>query len=45
VLLSWHNVAYYQFLMQRLREAIAEGRSSNFVATFKARAQPLSSFR
>jgi queuine tRNA-ribosyltransferase len=25
-LLSWHNVAYYQSLMQRLREAIAEQR-------------------
>lgn len=25
VLLSWHNVAYYQSLMQRLREAIARG--------------------
>jgi len=26
VLLSWHNVAYYQFLMQRMRAAIAAGR-------------------
>ncbi|MEZ5995940.1 MAG: tRNA guanosine(34) transglycosylase Tgt [Hyphomonadaceae bacterium] len=26
VLLSWHNVAYYQALMGRLRAAIAEGR-------------------
>jgi len=26
VLLSWHNVAYYQTLMARLRAAIAEGR-------------------
>jgi queuine tRNA-ribosyltransferase len=36
VLLSWHNVAYYQFLMQRLRGAIAEGQLSRFVAEFKA---------
>ena len=28
VLLSWHNVAYYQFLMQRMRDAIAAGRFS-----------------
>jgi queuine tRNA-ribosyltransferase len=26
VLLSWHNVAYYQHLMQALRDAIREGR-------------------
>jgi queuine tRNA-ribosyltransferase len=36
VLLSWHNVAYYQFLMVRLREAIAEGRLAQFVSAFKA---------
>jgi queuine tRNA-ribosyltransferase len=35
VLLSWHNVAYYQFLMSRLREAIAEGRLAAFVAAFR----------
>ncbi len=36
VLLSWHNVAYYQFLMSRLREAIGEGRLAQFVTEFKA---------
>jgi len=36
VLLSWHNVAYYQFLMARLRTAIAEGRLEPFAAEFKA---------
>lgn len=35
-LLSWHNIAYYQFLMARLREAIAAGRLTQFVAEFKA---------
>lgn len=39
VLLSWHNVAYYQFLMARLRDAIAEGRLSRFVADFKANSE------
>ena len=37
VLLSWHNVAYYQFLMARMRAAISEGRLSQFVADFKAK--------
>ena len=40
VLLSWHNVAYYQFLMARLREAIADGRLAEFVADFKAKSEP-----
>jgi queuine tRNA-ribosyltransferase len=35
VLLSWHNLAYYQVLMSRLRDAIAEGRLTQFVADFK----------
>jgi len=35
-LLSWHNVAYYQSLMHRLREAIAEGRLAAFRASFVA---------
>jgi len=34
VLLSWHNVAYYQSLMQRLRQAIAQQRLAAFRATF-----------
>jgi queuine tRNA-ribosyltransferase len=35
VLLSWHNVAYYERLMARLREAIAAQRLADFVAAFK----------
>jgi queuine tRNA-ribosyltransferase len=34
VLLSWHNVAYYQTLMARLRAAIAAGRFAEFLAGF-----------
>lgn len=34
VLLSWHNVAYYQSLMARLRAAIAAGRLEAFRADF-----------
>ncbi len=37
VLLSWHNVAYYQMLMARIRAAIAAGQFELFRATFKAR--------
>lgn len=36
VLLSWHNVAYYQHLMARLRSAIAEGRLAQFREEFRA---------
>jgi queuine tRNA-ribosyltransferase len=36
VLLSWHNVAYYQFLMQRMRAAIAAGRFADMRAEFSA---------
>lgn len=36
-LLSWHNIAYYQSLMQRLRDAIAERRLDDFRAEFRAR--------
>jgi queuine tRNA-ribosyltransferase len=39
-LLSWHNVAYYQGLMARLREAIAAGQFSDFVQRFRASAPP-----
>lgn len=35
VLLSWHNVAYYQSLMSRLRSAISAGQLSSFVAAFR----------
>jgi queuine tRNA-ribosyltransferase len=35
VLLSWHNVAYYQSLMRRIRASIAVGKYSAFRARFK----------
>ena len=38
VLLSWHNVAYYQFLLARIRSAIAEGRFDDFRTTLRAKA-------
>lgn len=34
VLLSWHNIAYYQSLMQRLRDAIGRGELSAFRESF-----------
>jgi queuine tRNA-ribosyltransferase len=37
VLLSWHNVAYYQMLMTRLRTAISDGRLQDFRAAFRER--------
>jgi len=37
MLLTWHNLHYYQDLMQGLREAIAAGQLSAFVADFHAR--------
>ncbi len=36
MLLSWHNVAYYQGLMARLRAAIAAGGLTDFAAAFRA---------
>jgi queuine tRNA-ribosyltransferase len=36
VLLSWHNVAHYQRLMARIREAIAAGTFGAFAAGFRA---------
>lgn len=36
VLLSWHNVAYYENLMLRIRQAIEMGTFSAFTATFRA---------
>jgi queuine tRNA-ribosyltransferase len=36
MLLTWHNLHYYQELMQGLREAIAAGRLAAFVAAFHA---------
>ena len=37
MLLTWHNLHYYQELMQGLRDAIAGGRLQAFVAEFHAR--------
>jgi queuine tRNA-ribosyltransferase len=36
MLLTWHNLHYYQQLMQGLRDAIAVGRLAGFVAAFHA---------
>ncbi|MBI5121471.1 MAG: tRNA guanosine(34) transglycosylase Tgt [Rhodospirillales bacterium] len=36
MLLTWHNLAYYQDLMQGLRDAISEQRLEAFVLQFKA---------
>jgi queuine tRNA-ribosyltransferase len=37
VLLSWHNISFFQTLMAQLRAAIAEGRLDAFRREFKAR--------
>jgi queuine tRNA-ribosyltransferase len=37
VLLSWHNIAFFQALMQALRDAIAEGRLEAFRQAFHSR--------
>jgi queuine tRNA-ribosyltransferase len=37
MLLTWHNLHYYQTLMQGLRDAIAAGRLGDFVARFHAK--------
>ena len=37
-LLSWHNIAYYQSLMARMRAAIAAGALAEFRTEFRARA-------
>jgi queuine tRNA-ribosyltransferase len=37
VLLSWHNIAFYQALMAAMRAAIAEGRFEAFRRDFRAR--------
>lgn len=36
VLLSWHNLAYYQHLMSRLRAAITRGEMAAFAAAFRS---------
>lgn len=35
MILSWHNIAYFQNLMLRIREAISAGSYDKFVANFK----------
>ncbi len=37
MLLTWHNLTYYQDLMAELREAIAEDRLATYAAAFAAR--------
>ncbi|MEL6600778.1 MAG: tRNA-guanine transglycosylase, partial [Pseudomonadota bacterium] len=37
MLMTWHNLQYYQELMAGLREAIAGGALDTFVAAFHAR--------
>jgi len=37
VLLSWHNLAFFQVLMAEVRSAISEGRMDTFRREFKAR--------
>jgi len=37
VLLSWHNIAFFQSLMGHLRAAIAEGRLEAFRKDFRSR--------
>ena len=36
MLLTWHNLHYYQELMQGLRDAIGDGRLDDFAAAFEA---------
>ena len=36
MLMTWHNLHYFQELMQGLRDAIAAGRLAAFVADFHA---------
>lgn len=37
MLLSWHNIAYYEHLMARMRAAIAAGEFDRFAADFRVR--------
>jgi queuine tRNA-ribosyltransferase len=36
IMLSWHNLAFYQLLMRQMREAIGEGRFATFRSQFHA---------
>ncbi|MBU6474228.1 MAG: tRNA guanosine(34) transglycosylase Tgt, partial [Alphaproteobacteria bacterium] len=40
MLLTWHNLTFYQTLMAGLRAAIAEGRLASFAAEFRGRYGP-----
>jgi queuine tRNA-ribosyltransferase len=40
VLLSWHNIAFYQTLMAQIRQAIVEGRFAAFRKAFHAGLRP-----
>jgi len=40
VLLSWHNIAFFQSLMSEMRAAISQRRFAAFVQDFKARHAP-----
>ncbi len=40
VMLSWHNLAFYQALMARMREAIVQGRFTAFRSAFRAGLRP-----
>ena len=35
ILLTWHNLTYYQDLMAGMRQAIAAGTFANFAAAFQ----------
>jgi queuine tRNA-ribosyltransferase len=37
MLLSWHNIAYYEYLMARMRAAIEAGEFDRFAADFRVR--------
>nr|MCB7500865.1 hypothetical protein [Enterobacter roggenkampii] len=37
ILLSWHNIAFFQALTAAMRAAIAEGRFEQFRRDFRAR--------
>jgi queuine tRNA-ribosyltransferase len=40
MLLTWHNLTFYQRLMENLRQAIAGSRLAEWVATYRTSRQP-----
>jgi queuine tRNA-ribosyltransferase len=36
MLLTWHNIRYYERLMQKIRQAVAEDKLQEFAAQFYA---------